>query len=166
MVSHTSNFFWYHWNFCHFSANLLSRLTGWTQADKFGTKYTVTLCFDVTRCTCLNVSSCRAGWEHKFAYLIFYRTETFCIKLIVFQQTVEYASSNKAEDLYCSPECIAYAELEQAWKYMTIRCISFHPCRSIRKQIWPCHKNHQGQPSVIIWTNLVVLEYPMLYTKF
>ena len=68
--------------------------------------------------------------------------------------------------LYGSPECWGYAELEQAWKYMTICCISFHPCRSIRKQIWPCHKNGQGQLRVIIWINLVVLEYPMLYTKF
>ena len=66
--------------------------------------------------------------------------------------------------LYRSPECIGYAE--QASKYMTICCINFHPCRSIRKQIWPCHKNGQGQLSVIIWTNLVVPEYPMLYTKF
>ena len=40
-----------------------------------------------------------------------------------------------------------------------------HPCRSIRKQIWLCHKNGR-QYSVIIWTNLVVLEYPLLYTKF
>ena len=71
--------------------------------------------------------------------------------------------------MYRSPECIGYAELEfswQPWKYMTICCISFHPCRSITKQIWPCHKSGQGQPSVIIWANLVVLEYPMLYTKF
>ena len=66
--------------------------------------------------------------------------------------------------LYRSPECIGHAE--QAWKYMTICWINFHPCRSIRKQIWPCHKNGHGQPSVIIWTNLVVLEYLMLYTKF
>ena len=36
--------------------------------------------------------------------------------------------------LYCSAECIGYAGLEQAWKYMTICCISFHPCRRIRKQ--------------------------------
>ena len=42
---------------------------------------------------------------------------------------------------------------------------NLYPCRSIRKQIWPCHKNGQGQPSVIIWTNLVILKYPMLYTK-
>ena len=49
---------------------------------------------------------------------------------------------------------------------MTICCISFHPCRSITKQIWPCHKTGQGQPSVIIWTNVVVLEYLMLHTKF
>ena len=34
------------------------------------------------------------------------------------------------------------------------------------KQIWPCHKNRQGQSSVIIWTSLIVLEYPKLYTKF
>ena len=66
--------------------------------------------------------------------------------------------------LYRSPECIGYAE--QASKYMTICCINFHPCRSIRKQIWPCHKNGLGQLSVIIWTNLVVPKYPMLYTKF
>ena len=42
----------------------------------------------------------------------------------------------KSEDpmvLYRSPECIGYAELEQAWKYMTICCISLHLCRSIRK---------------------------------
>ena len=49
---------------------------------------------------------------------------------------------------------------------MTICCISFHPCRSITKQIWPCYKNGQGQPSVFIWRNLIVLEYPKLYTKF
>ena len=68
--------------------------------------------------------------------------------------------------LYRSPECIGYAELKQAWKYITICYISFHPCRSIRKQIWPCHKNGRGQPSIIIWTNLVVHYYPMLFTKF
>ena len=27
--------------------------------------------------------------------------------------------------LYRSPECIGYAELEQAWIYTTIRCINF-----------------------------------------
>ena len=38
--------------------------------------------------------------------------------------------------LYRSPECIEYAELEQAWKYMTIYAVeAFHPRRSIRKQI-------------------------------
>ena len=68
--------------------------------------------------------------------------------------------------LYRSPECVGYAELEQPWKYMTICCISFHPCRSITKLIQLCHKNGQGQPSVIIWTYLVVLEYLVLYTKF
>ena len=54
--------------------------------------------------------------------------------------------------LYRSPEWWGYIELEQTWKYISIQCcISFHPCRSIRKQIWPCHKNRQGQPKVIIW---------------
>ena len=33
-------------------------------------------------------------------------------------------------------------------------------------QIWPCCKIGQGQPRDIIWTNLVVLEHPMLHTKF
>ena len=33
-------------------------------------------------------------------------------------------------------------------------------------QIWPCRKIGQGQPSVIIWANLVVLEDPMLHAKF
>ena len=69
--------------------------------------------------------------------------------------------------LFRSLECWGYAALEQAWKYMSTQCcISFLPCRSIRKEIWPCHKNGQGQSMVIIWTNLVVLEYLMLYTKF
>ena len=30
-------------------------------------------------------------------------------------------------------------------------CISSHLYKSIRKQIWPCHKNGHGQPRVIIW---------------
>ena len=55
---------------------------------------------------------------------------------------------------YRSPECWGYAELEQTWKHMSTQCcISCHPCRSIRKQIWPCHKNGQGQPRFIIWKN-------------
>ena len=49
------------------------------------------------------------------------------------------------------------------WK---IHCFTFFPYKSTRDQIWPCCKIGQGQPSVIIWTNLVVLEYPMLHTKF
>ena len=55
--------------------------------------------------------------------------------------------------LYRSPECWGYAELEQTWKYMSTQSfISCHPYRSIRKQIYPRHKNGQGQPRVIIWT--------------
>ena len=53
-----------------------------------------------------------------------------------------------------SPECWRYAELKQTWKYISTQCcISFHPCRSIQKQIWPCHKNGQGHPRVIVWTH-------------
>ena len=48
-----------------------------------------------------------------------------------------------------------YVELEQTWKHISIQCcISFHPCRSIRKQICPYHKNCQGQPRVIIWKHM------------
>ena len=49
------------------------------------------------------------------------------------------------------------------WK---IHCITFFPYKSIRDQIWPSRKIGQGQPRVIISTNLVVLEDPMLHTKF
>ena len=55
--------------------------------------------------------------------------------------------------LYHSPASWGYAEFEQAWKYTTLCGINLLQCRSIRTQIWPCHKNGQGQPSVIIWTN-------------
>ena len=35
-----------------------------------------------------------------------------------------------------------YAELEQTRKYISPQCCtSFHPCRCIRKQFWPGHKN-------------------------
>ena len=49
------------------------------------------------------------------------------------------------------------------WK---IYCFTFFPYKSIRDQIWPCRKIGDGQPRVIIYTNLEVLEYPMLHTKF
>ena len=44
--------------------------------------------------------------------------------------------------------------------------LPFFQYKSIRDQIWPCYKIGQGQPRVIIWINLVVLEHPMLHTKF
>ena len=49
------------------------------------------------------------------------------------------------------------------WK---IHCFTFFPCKSTRDQIWPSRKIGQGQPRVINWTNLVVLEHPMLHAKF
>ena len=48
------------------------------------------------------------------------------------------------------------------WK---IHCFTFFPYKSIRDQILPCHKTGQGQPRVIIWANLVVLEHPRMHTK-
>ena len=45
-------------------------------------------------------------------------------------------------------------------------CFTFFPYISIRDQIWSCHKIGQGQPRVIIWTNLTQLVYPMQHTKF
>ena len=44
--------------------------------------------------------------------------------------------------------------------------LPFSQYKSIREQIWPCHKIGQGQPRVIIWINLVVLVHSMLHTKF
>ena len=49
------------------------------------------------------------------------------------------------------------------WK---IHCFTFFPYKSIRDQIWPCLKIGQGQPRVIIYTNFVELESPMLHAKF
>ena len=45
-------------------------------------------------------------------------------------------------------------------------CFTLLPYKSIRDQIWLSRKIGQGQHSVIIWTNLEVLEHPMLYTNF
>ena len=44
--------------------------------------------------------------------------------------------------------------------------LPFFQYESIRDQIWSCCKIGQSQPSVIIWANLVVLEHPMMHTKF
>ena len=49
------------------------------------------------------------------------------------------------------------------WK---IHCFTFFPYKSIRDQILPCRNIGQGQPRIIMWINLVVLEHPMLHTKF
>ena len=59
--------------------------------------------------------------------------------------------------LYRSPECIGYAELQQTWKIHDYMPYKLSPMQKhFRKQIWLCHKNGHGQPSSIIWTNLVV----------
>ena len=41
----------------------------------------------------------------------------------------------------------------------------FSPNKSIRDQIWPCHKIGRGQPKVIIWINFDGFRAPMLHTK-
>ena len=54
--------------------------------------------------------------------------------------------------LYYSPECWGYVESEQTWKYKSTRSsISCFTHTEASEQIWPCHKNGQGQPRVIIW---------------
>ena len=57
--------------------------------------------------------------------------------------------------------------IQQLW-YHRLQQFLFYlfPYKSIRDQIWPCHKIGQGQLRVIIWTNLIVLEHPMLHTNF
>ena len=39
------------------------------------------------------------------------------------------------------------------------------PYKSIETQIWTCRKKVNGQPVIIIWTNLVAVKSSMLYTK-
>ena len=56
-----------------------------------------------------------------------------------------------------------YHRLNSFWK---IHYFTLFPYKSIRDQIWPWRKIGQGQLSVIIWTNLEVLEYPMPQTNF
>ena len=50
--------------------------------------------------------------------------------------------------------------------FWNIHCLTFFPYKSINGQIWPCREIGKGQPRVIIWINLVVLEHPVLHTKF
>ena len=49
---------------------------------------------------------------------------------------------------------------------VSIHCFTFFSYKSVRDQIWPCRKISQDQPSIIIWTNLVVCKHPMLHNKF
>ena len=53
--------------------------------------------------------------------------------------------------LYRSPECWGYTELGQTWNYMNIQCFISCDIQKHQEQIWPCHKNGQGQTRVIIW---------------
>ena len=41
----------------------------------------------------------------------------------------------------------------------------YFPFKCIRKQLWPWRKVGQGQPRIVIWTNLAGLTSPMLHTK-
>ena len=40
------------------------------------------------------------------------------------------------------------------------------PYKSIKDHIWPYRKIGQGQPRLIIWANMIVLEHPMMHTMF
>ena len=69
--------------------------------------------------------------------------------------------------LYRSPGCWGYAELDQTCKFMSTQCcIGYHRYRSSRKQIWPSHKNGQGQPRVINWKNAPGHGHTSTYYKF
>ena len=59
-----------------------------------------------------------------------------------------------------------HAQMHGQPEGIQIHCFTFFPYKSIRNQIWPCRKISQGQPKVIIWINLVVLEHQMPHTKF
>ena len=59
-----------------------------------------------------------------------------------------------------------YFQIVDNNRFLKIHCFTFFPYKSIRHQIWSCRKICQDQPRVIIWTYLVVLEHPMLHTKF
>ena len=50
--------------------------------------------------------------------------------------------------------------------FWEIHYLGIFPYKSMMNQIWPLCKTVKGQPGVIIWTNVVVLERSMLYTKF
>ena len=54
------------------------------------------------------------------------------------------------------------ADYNSFWK---IHCFTLFPYKSIRDQILPCRKISQDQTGVIIWTNFVVLEHPILHAK-
>ena len=77
------------------------------------------------------------------------RIESFCVLL-------QYLYADKSPFSYCSHSAIQahrkhnHGPVSLTWVHRMcwIRtsleihdCTSFHPCRSIRKQIWPCHKN-------------------------
>ena len=53
------------------------------------------------------------------------------------------------------PFCIA--DCNSFWE---INYLGVFPYKSTRNQNWPLRKKVKGQPGVIIWTNLVVLECP------
>ena len=60
----------------------------------------------------------------------------------------------------------------QRWHHRLLEFLKyplFYLCltyKSIREEIWPCRKIGQGEPSVIIWTNMIVFVHPILHTKF
>ena len=49
--------------------------------------------------------------------------------------------------------------------FKNINFSEIFPFKCIRKQIWPWRLVGQGQPRIIIWTNLVGPTTPMLHTK-
>ena len=58
---------------------------------------------------------------------------------------------------------ISTAIISEKWKF---HCFNFFPYKSIGNQIWPCRKIGHGQPRGIISTDVLVLEYSLLQSKF
>ena len=84
----------------------------------------------------------------------------------------QWAYSPQGTKFWCQQKILVtsiiccYFQIRDDNSFWKIHCFSFFPYKSIRDQIRPCHKIGQGQPRVIIWTNMVVLEHPMLHNKF
>ena len=92
-------------------------------------------------------------WQKEARYGFCWPSESFWVQRTPSRKTCQKAQPSVEEN----------RALKWIWWWW---CLNFVPYKSIGDQIWPCHKIGQGHSMVIIWINLVVLEYPMLHTNF